>query len=109
PIQFQQSLIKRNDDESANLEGRLRDCVSATVHKSTVEAEQAAYTDISGAIALASQQAGGRANYLSIISDFEEDLPAGRKPVPLELHGERVLMLHRQGHVRHPLTVSEHL
>src|SRR5216683_5803990 len=56
PFQFEQSLIKRDNDESAQIAEKLKNCSDATVRTSTISAEQAPYTDISGAIALAAQQ-----------------------------------------------------
>ncbi len=110
PFQFEQSLIKRDNDESAQIAEKLKNCSDATVRTSTISAEQAPYTDISGAIALAAQQSEGRsAKYLIIISDFIEDLPPGKHAVTVRLNGERVLLLHRTGTEHSPMAVVDHL
>jgi hypothetical protein len=111
PFQFKQSLIKRENDDSADITKKLEACTQATVSASTIASEQAPYTDISGAIALAAEQ--GRsvasAKYLVIVSDFVEDLPPGNKPVKFQLSGERVLLLHRMGTERTRLALVDHL
>src|SRR5258708_15159211 len=102
PFQFQQSLIKRDDEDPAQIAQKLEDCTKSTVRASTVSVEQAPYTDISGAIALAAEQGESivGSKYLIIISDFIEDLPPGKRPITLRLNGERVLLLHRTGTAR---------
>lgn len=111
PFQFQQSLIKRDNEDTAEITQKLEDCTKSTVRASTVSAEQAPYTDISGAIALAAEQGESIAGskYLIIISDFIEDLSPGKRPVKLQLHGERVLLLHRTGTERTPMALVDHL
>ena len=111
PFQFQQSLIKRDDEDPAQIVQKLEDCTKSTVRASTVSVEQAPYTDISGAIALAAEQGESivGSKYLIIISDFIEDLPPGKRPVTLRLNGERVLLLHRTGTERAPMALVDHL
>lgn len=111
PFQFQQSLIKRDNDDSAKIADKLQACTKATVLTSAIASEQAPYTDISGAIALATEQ--GRSTfgpkYLIVLSDFVEDLPPGKQPIRLQLNGEHVLLLHRIGTDRTPLALVDHL
>ncbi len=98
PFQFQQHLIKR-DDDSHSITDTLHECTSKTIKIPIKSPQQMQYTDISGAIALATEQ-GKSVNgdkYLLIISDFLEDLPPGQQPVRLGLNGEHVLLLHRMG------------
>jgi hypothetical protein len=47
--------------------------------------------------------------YLIIISDFIEDLSPGKRPIKLQLNGERVLLLHRMGTERPPMALVDHL
>src|SRR5260370_29895523 len=111
PFQFQQSLIKRDNDDSGQLAQKLEECTKSTVHASTVAVEQAPYTDITGAVALATEQGQSvvGAKYLIVISDFVEDLPPATRPIRLQLNGERVLLLHRTGTERTPMALVDHL
>lgn len=111
PFQFQQSLIKRDNDDSSQIPGRLQACAKAVVQASKADSERSAYTDISGAVALAAQQGQSVAGskYIVIVSDFVEDLPPGKRPIRLQLNGERVLLLHRLGTERTALTLVDHL
>jgi hypothetical protein len=109
--QFQQSLIKRDNEDPSQIAQKLEDCTRSTVRASTVSAEQAPYTDISGAIALAAEQGESivGSKYLIIISDFIEDLSPGTRPIKLQLNGERVLLLHRTGTEHTPVALVDHL
>ena len=111
PFQFQQSLIKRDNDDSIQVADKLQACTKAVVQASTTSSERSAYTDISGAVALAADQGqsvlGPR--YIVIVSDFMEDLPPGKRPIKLHLNGERVLLLHRLGTDKTPATLADHL
>ena len=111
PFQFQQSLIKRENDDSAQVADKLQACPKSVVQASTAVSERSAYTDISGAVALAADQGQGLLGpkYLVIVSDFMEDLPPGKQPIRLQLNGERVLLLHRLGTEKTPLTMVDHL
>ncbi len=111
PFQFQQSLIKRDGDDSAQLAQKLEECSKSTVKTSLIEEEQAPYTDITGAIALAAEQnqSVSGAKYLIIFSDFIQDLPPGKQPMKLRLNGERVLLVHRTGTQRPVLGLIDHL
>src|SRR5207302_2099400 len=111
PFQFQQSLIKRDNDDSAQMADKLHACTQAVVRASTAGSERSAYTDISGAVALAADQGQSvlGPKYIVIVSDFKEDLPPGKRPIRLQLNGERILLLHRLGTGRTPLTLVDHL
>jgi len=111
PFQFQQSLIKRDNDDSAQVADKLQTCAKAVVRASAAGSERSAYTDISGAVALATEQGQSvlGPKYLVIVSDFMEDLPRGKRPIRLQLNGERVLLLHRPGTEKTPLALVDHL
>ena len=111
PFQFQQSLIKRDNDDSIQVADKLRACTKAVVQASTASSERSAYTDISGAVALAADQGQSvlGPKYIVIVSDFIEDLSPGKRPVKLHLNGERVLLLHRLGTDKTPATLADHL
>ena len=111
PFQFQQSLIKRDNDDSAQMADKLHACTQAVVRASTAGSERSAYTDISGAVALAADQGQSvlGPKYIVIVSDFKEDLPPRKRPIRLQLNGERILLLHRLGTERTPLTLVDHL
>lgn len=57
------------------------------------------YTDISGAISIASEMGYGQYsdNIIIILSDFLEDLPPESKSVNFKLNGETFILLHRPG------------
>jgi hypothetical protein len=111
PFQFQQSLIKRDNDDSTQIVDKLQACAKTVVRASTAGSERSAYTDISGAVALAADQGQSvlGPKYIVIVSDFMEDLPPGKRPIRLQLNGERILLLHRLGTERTPLTLVDHL
>jgi hypothetical protein len=111
PFEYQQSLIKKENDDSTQLAQKLQTCTESTVRASTVPLEQAPYTDISGALELATDQGQSVTGqkYLIVISDFVEDLPPSMRPVKLQLHGERVLLLHRTGTDRTQTALLDHL
>lgn len=111
PFQFQQSLIKRDNDDSSQIGDKLQACTKSVVRASTEGSERSAYTDISGAVALAADQGQSvvGSKYIVIVSDFMEDLPPGKRPIRLQLNGERVLLLHRLGTERTPETLVNHL
>ena len=111
PFQFQQSLIKRDNDDSSQIVDKLQACTKTVVRASTAGSERSAYTDISGAVALAAEQGQSvlGAKYIVIVSDFIEDLPPGKRPIRLQLNGERILLLHRMGTEKTPLALADHL
>ena len=55
------------------------------------------YTDLSGAVQVATESARGvrGLKVIIILSDFDEDLPPGRPPVRFALSSERVVMIYR--------------
>ena len=111
PFQFQQSLIKRDNDDSSQIGDKLQACTKSVVRASTAGSERSAYTDISGAVALAADQGQSvvGSKYIVIVSDFMEDLPPGKRPIRLQLNGERVLLLHRLGTEKTPPSLGDHL
>ena len=46
PFQFQQSLIKRDNDDSSQIGDKLQACTKSVVRASTAGSERSAYTDI---------------------------------------------------------------
>jgi hypothetical protein len=87
----------RSDEFSSvgQLQPWFHECIRAVVTRS--QQHQEAYTDISGSIALAAENArrvSGK-KYIAILSDFAEDRPAGTKATEFELSGETVVMLYR--------------
>src|SRR5438132_1096642 len=111
PFQFQQTLIKRDNDDSSQIVDKLQACTKTVVRASTAGSERSAYTDISGAVALAAEQGQSvlGPKYIVIVSDFIEDLPPGKRPIRLQLNGERILLLHRPGTEKMALALGNHL
>src|SRR5207244_12190238 len=111
PFQFQQTLITRDNDDSSQIVDKLQACTKTVVRASTAGSERSAYTDISGAVALAAEQGQSvlGPKYIVIVSDFIEDLPPGKRPIRLQLNGERILLLHRPGTEKTPLALGDHL
>jgi hypothetical protein len=111
PFEFGQKLIKTGKGlDAVGFTHKLQDCSQAVIEAARRPSSEAPYTDISGGVALASQQvqsARSERRYIVVISDFVEDLPKGRSPVPLHLAGEHILLLHRTG-TQEPIT-SDHL
>src|SRR2546430_17433784 len=72
--QFQQTLIKRDNDDSSQIVDKLQACTKTVVRASTAGSERSAYTDISGAVALGAEQgqSGLGPKYIVIVSDFIE-------------------------------------
>jgi hypothetical protein len=96
---FHPRMVRRpgSDEFSsvAQLQAWLRECARAVVTRSQQHPE--AYTDISGAVAIAAEN-GRRVNgrkIIAILSDFAEDRPAGTKPTDFEMSGETVVLLYR--------------
>src|SRR2546429_6761314 len=89
----------------------LQACTKTVVRASTAGSERSAYTDISGAVALAAEQGQSvlGPKYIVIVSDFIEDLPPGKRPIRLQLNGERILLLHRPGTEKMALALGNHL
>jgi|SRR5581483_4261633 len=96
---FHPRMVRRSGSDEfssvAQLQAWLRECSRAVVSRSQQHAE--AYTDISGAVAIAAEN-GRRVNgrkLIAILSDFAEDRPAGTKPTEFALSGENVILLYR--------------
>ena len=101
PFDFEQKLIKTGKElDPAEFGRRLEDCAKSAILAAQTPSEEAPYTDITGALTLASEQvrsAPGDRRYVVVVSDFVEDLPPGKLAVPLQLAGEHFLLLHRTG------------
>jgi hypothetical protein len=112
PLEFEQKLIKAEKamDKPA-LKNRLSKCVDQIKAASAIASNWTQWTDISGAIRLATESARDAAGekILVIYSDFREDLPPGTKAVPIKLYGEQVLLINRPGTDDNKATVSEYL
>jgi hypothetical protein len=113
PFQFENKLIGTDKGlQYKKFVDNLNDCTTQAVQKAAIPAQQSAYTDISGAIALATwqgQSAQPGSRYLVIFSDFIEDLPGGKSPVKFHLNGEHVLLLHRTGTQQPPQALADHI
>lgn len=112
PLETLQKLVKPAGSVGTReeIEKALRKCVDSVIEASKDERNLADYTDISGAVAMASEIASGKYSerVLVILSDFHEDLPPGSKEAAFQLHGERVILLHRPG-TDEPQNISEYL
>jgi len=101
PIEMTQRIIKREDalTTQEQLRDTLKKCVSTVMLQGKDQNKLGNYTDISGAIAMASDISSGQytERILVILSDFLEDLPSGSAPARFKLNGERVILLHRPG------------
>lgn len=77
----------------------LSKCVDSVIGASKDIRKLGDYTDISGAVAMASDIASGEYSerVLVMLSDFHEDLPRGMSPAAFQLKGQRVILLHRPG------------
>lgn len=95
---------------AADLETWLRVCQSSVVATSK-NAQQ--FTDLSGAIAMAERQLSGTKGQklVFVLSDFREDLPAGRQPPRLEVMGSRYVLVWRHGldDANQPSMILEHV
>lgn len=95
-------LVKTESDTISSEEEireAMKKCVDSVVEASKNERLLSNYTDISGALSMASEMSSTARSerVLIILSDFKEDLPPGSKKATFELAGERVIMLHRPG------------
>ncbi len=101
PIEMTHGIIKRQDALATRdqLRDTLRKCVATVMLQGKDKNKLGNYTDISGAIALASDIGSGQYTdrILVILSDFLEDLPPGSTLARFQLNGERVVLLHRPG------------
>lgn len=111
PLEFESKLIKSDNDlDRAGLRQKLAECASTVLRASQDTSQQSSFTDISGAIALAAQDRENTGEKILVIfSDFLEDQRAGLQPVDFQLHGERVLLIHRPGLDLRGLTVGEYM
>jgi hypothetical protein len=101
PLETDQRLVKPKGSVGTYREilEVLSSCATAIFESSRKSDLLADYTDISGAVEMASQipSASHHRKALVMLSDFEEDLPPGVQPAAFRLQGERVLLLHRPG------------
>jgi len=101
PIEMTQGIIKREHALSTREQMRdtLKKCAATVVLHGMDQNNLGNFTDISGAIAMASDISSGKFTdrVLVILSDLQEDLPLGSSPAHFQLNGERVVLLHRPG------------
>jgi hypothetical protein len=97
-LEYKQSIVGAFS-AAEHLRSALEDCTETIVRRSRVPSEQEAFTDIAGGVMMAAENWAPINGHkvVVILSDFAEDLPKGSRPVPLQLHGETVLLLHRPG------------
>ncbi|MBI3952084.1 MAG: hypothetical protein HY314_16680 [Acidobacteria bacterium] len=107
-----QKLVKSASDVGTReeIEKALSKCVDRVIKASEDKRKLGDYTDISGAVAMASDIASGEygERVLVMLSDFHEDLPRGMRQAVFQLKGERVVLLHRPG-TDEPQNISGYL
>ena len=112
PLETLQKLVKSPGTVGTReeIEQVLSKCADNVIEKSKDKRNLSDYTDISGAIAMASDIASGahRDRVLVMLSDFHEDLPPGASKAEFDLRGERVILLHRPG-TDEPQNISGYL
>jgi hypothetical protein len=112
PLETLQKLVKPAGSVGTReeIQAVLNRCVDTIVEASKNEKNLADYTDISGAIAMASEIASGEYSerVLIILSDLHEDLPPGARQATFKLRQERVILLHRPG-TDEPQNISGYL
>jgi len=97
-LEYSRKLIGAVNAAQA-LRSGLEACIDNLVRESQTRGIPEPYTDIGDAIMLASQNWAhleGR-KIVVVLSDFLEDLPKGKTPTDISLHGDQVLLLHRPG------------
>jgi hypothetical protein len=101
PLETLQKLIKPEGSVGTReeIDSVLSECVNSVIEASRDVRSLSDFTDISGAVAMASEiaPAGYNERVIIILSDFHEDLPRGTPPAAFRLNGERVILLHRPG------------
>jgi hypothetical protein len=100
PIEIAQKLIKKKNTISTKeqLRDTLNKCIDIISLRSKNKKMLSDYTDISGAITMASDISRKYSNKLLVIfSDFNEELPPGVMPAKFKLNGEKVVLIHRPG------------
>jgi len=101
PLETLQKLVKPAGSVGTReeIQAVLNGCVDTIAKASRNEKNLEDYTDISGAIATASEIASGKYSerVLFILSDLHEDLPPGTPQATFKLRQERVILLHRPG------------
>jgi hypothetical protein len=101
PIEMTHGIIKREHALTTREQVRdtLKKCVATVILQGKDQNKLGNFTDISGAIAMASDIGSAQftERILVILSDFLEDLPPGSTPALFQLNGERVVLLHRPG------------
>ena len=112
PLETLQKLVKPAGSVGTReeIQAVLSKCVDSVIAASKEERKLGDYTDISGALAVASEIASGEHSerVLVMLSDFHEDLPPGTSQAMFQLKGERVILLHRPG-TDEPQDVSGYL
>ena len=101
PLETIQKLIKPEGSVGTReeIERELNKCASTVIQESKSVVNLSAYTDVSGAISMASEFGSNqhKERVLVMLSDFHEDLQPGTQQAVFQLSGERVILLHRPG------------
>jgi hypothetical protein len=86
-------------DYAAKFAKKIQGCANTIVDESEKSRRGELFTDISGALGIATAGTGaGGHNYLIAYSDFIEDRPEpARAPISFAMPGYKVLMIHRPG------------
>jgi hypothetical protein len=112
PLETLQKLVKSDGSVGTREEihAVLNKCVANVIEASKDKSMLGNYTDISGAVAMASDIASGEHDerILVVLSDMHEELPSGTREATFQLNGERVVLLHRPG-TDEPNDVSSYL
>jgi len=95
--EFQPRLLD-GADYAAKFSTRIQGCADMIVDKSEKGRRGEPFTDISGALGIATAATGNGHNYVIAYSDFIEDAPVrSQAPSSFRMPGYNVLMIHRPG------------
>lgn len=101
PLEISPQIVKRQKTITTReeLHDTLKKYVAIFNNASKDKNKLGDFTDISGAIAMASDISSSQYTdrVLIILSDFKEDLPISSIPARFKLDGEKVVLLHRPG------------
>jgi hypothetical protein len=101
PLETLQILIKPEGSVGTReeIDSVLSKCAKSVIETSRDVRSLSDFTDISGAVAMASEiaPAGYNEKVIIILSDFHEELPRGTHEAAFRLNGERIVLLHRPG------------
>lgn len=101
PLETDQRLVKPEGSVGTRAEilEVLNGCATSVMDASKSVPKLSNYTDVSGAVSMASDVASGEFNerVIVMLSDFKEDLPPATQQASFQLNGEKIVLLHRPG------------